>query len=177
MEFNNPQARSYLFELFNITGTNLDIEISMYDVGAALGLEKPEAGQLAEELIIAGWVELRNLSGGISINAEGLRALDIQQTENVEAPMKLTVDPVLGEQARAVLESVIGEIRSEVSTKEKKYQQLEEIIFDIKTLQVQLLSPNPKTAIVREVLRSISSALSSDSSSELGVKLGEMIKR
>jgi len=35
------------------------------------------------------------------------------------------------------------------------YGQWEEMVIDIKTIEVQMLSPHPKTAVIREVLRSM----------------------
>ena len=122
MEFDNPQARSYLAELFKVTGTNLDSEASMYDVGAALGLEKNEAGALAEELIIEGWVGLKSLSGGIGISAEGLSILDVKGTEPGGVVLRLDNDLILGEDARAVLESVIEEIKEEISKESDEFR-------------------------------------------------------
>jgi hypothetical protein len=177
MEFENPKSRSYLIELYNVTGADLDGEASMYEVGASLGLEKSEAGMLAEELMVEGLVELKSLAGGIRITAEGLRLLDVQSPESAEAVMHLSDDLVLGEQGRITVESVIDEIKAEISREQNSYTTLEEIVIDIKTLEVQLLSPIPKTAIIREVLRSISAALSSGGSSALGAKVREMIKR
>ena len=176
MEFDNPQARSYLSELYQVTGASLDLVVSMYEVGAALGLEKNDAGRLAEELIVEGWVELKTLSGGIGITAEGLRALDVKSLEPSAAVQKLGDDPVLGEQERTAVASVLDEIREELAKEVQDYALLEEIVIDIKTIQVQLLSLRPKTAIIKEILRSISSALSRGRSSETGARIDEMIR-
>ena len=78
MEFSTPQSRDYLYELYTISEGDTNSEVSMYDVGAALGLEKADAGTIAEELMVEGWVELKTLAGGISITAEGLKALNVK---------------------------------------------------------------------------------------------------
>ena len=177
MEFNNPQAGNYLMELYRATGADLDLVVSMYEVGAALSLEKETAAVLAEELIIEGWVELKNLSGGIAITAEGLQALDIKSAEPAAAVKRLSDDPILGEQERTVVESVLGDIRDELAKEVQNYALIEEIVIDIKTLQAQLLSPRAKTAIIRETLRSISSSLCRNRSSETGAKIDDMIRQ
>lgn len=175
MEFNNQQAGEYLMELYRAIGTDLDLVVSMYEVGAALSLEKDAAGALAEELIIDGLVELKSLSGGIGITSEGLRALDIKSAEP-SAVKGLSDDPILGEQDRTLVECLLNEIRDELATEVRNYAVIEEIVIDIKTLQVQMLSPRAKTAIIRETLRSVSSSLCRDRSSDTGAKIDEMLR-
>ena len=52
---------------------------------------------------------------------------------------------------------------------------MEEIVIDMKTIEVQLLSSRPKTAIVREILRSLSTLLKEvEATSRLSEKI-EMV--
>jgi len=51
--------------------------------------------------------------------------------------------------------------------------QLEEMVMDIKTIEIQMLSPHPKTGIIREILKSIARCLSCDA--DLKGKLDALI--
>ena len=68
---------AYLQELYNTTKGNTETQVSMYDLGPALGLEKTAAGKIAEDLMVLGFIELKTLAGGISITDEGLKKLGI----------------------------------------------------------------------------------------------------
>ncbi len=72
----NPEEQAYLNQLYTMTQGDPGVQVSMYDIGAALGVEKSEAGALAESLIIQDLAELKTLSGGIAITGNGLKALD-----------------------------------------------------------------------------------------------------
>ncbi len=78
---------AYLLELFQRTKGDARARVSMYDVGAALGMEKGAAGKTAEELIAAGWVEIKSLSGGIGITAEGIAAAQAAAPRRRSVPM------------------------------------------------------------------------------------------
>ena len=71
------QMNNFLQQLYQMSSGDVTAEVSMYDVGASLGLDKSDAGAVAEDLIIDGYAELKNLTGGISITTEGLRMLEV----------------------------------------------------------------------------------------------------
>ena len=114
------------------------------------------AGALAEDLIIEGYAELKNLAGGITITAEGIQALEIPGASDGagSAPggLQLGDEPVLSQASKDAVEKLIHEIKARCLSDKDDYRQLEEMVFDIKTLEVQLCSSRPKTSIVREVL-------------------------
>ena len=113
MDIDNPEAKRYLTELCTKTQGDTGAQISMFEVGAAIGLDKTEAGMVAEELIVEGLAELRNLSGGISITAQGLAL--IQGGGNGPAlkgvGLQLGSGQVLGDQGRQALQKIIKDIR------------------------------------------------------------------
>ena len=65
------QLKSYLTELHSMTDGDTAVQVSMYEVGELLGLDRAEAAAVAEDLIIEGYAELVSLSGGISITTAG----------------------------------------------------------------------------------------------------------
>jgi hypothetical protein len=158
MDNDNPEAKRYLTELCSMTQGNTGAQVSMFDVGAAIGLEKTEAGMMAEELIVQGLAELKTLSGGIGITSQGVEMI---RGKTVAAPvpagdaLQLGSGIVLGEKGRQAVEKVAADIRAALVQQGATVGQLEEIIIDIKTIETQMLSPNPKIAVIREVLRSL----------------------
>ena len=82
----NPEEQAFLYELYTMTRGDTSTQVSMYDIGKTLGLEKTAAGSMAESLFIQGFAELKTLSGGISITVEGLGALDIDLPGSPDSP-------------------------------------------------------------------------------------------
>jgi hypothetical protein len=162
MDNDNPEEKRYLTELCSMTQGNVGAQVSMFDVGAAIGLERADAGMMAEELIVQGFAELKTLSGGIGITSQGVEMI---RGKMVASPvpagdaLQLGSGTVLGEKGRQAVEKVLGNIRTAVIQQNATFGQLEEIVIDIKTIETQMLSPNPKIAVIREVLRSLHKSL------------------
>lgn len=177
MKFSTPQSRDYLHELYTKSEGDTNSEVSMYDVGAALGLEKSDAGTIAEDLMVEGWVELKTLAGGISITSEGLNALNVEDPSSGRnsSIIRLDSDLVLGDQSRSAVAVIVEEIKNELTGSSAGYLQLEEIIIDIKTIEIQMLSPKPKTSVIREVLRSLETSLLAIGSEEISRDIHAMI--
>ena len=177
MDPNGPEAQSYLAELYHLTAGDLNAQVSMYDVGAALNMEKTEAGKLAEDLIGSGLVEVKTLSGGIGITALGIERIQAAGLAgDVSAgALSLGSSSVLETEGREAVATVLQEIKSALSQQNAPYDRTEEMVIDIKTIEVQLLSPSPKTAIVREILRSLGQSLGSTGSTELSDTIDRMI--
>jgi len=179
MDNDNPEMKRYLTELCAKTQGDTGVQVSMFDVGAAIGLEKTEAGMVAEELIVEGLAELRSLSGGISITAQGV--------EMVQGPgcgpvlkgsgLQLGRGQILGEQGSQAVEKIIMAMRKTVLHGMATIGQLEEIVIDIKTIEIQMLSPKPKTAVIREVFRSLHARLNDLGFSTLAAEVETLIAR
>lgn len=148
---------SYLNELYQQTEGDVDKQASMYEVGIAIGLDKSNAGSLAEELMVQGKVELKTLSGGIGITTEGLAFLGIAVTSSQVSggDLKLSEGPVASDSDKSAIEEMTAEVRAIISKNQLEYAFVEEIVLDLKTVEVQMLSPHPKTAILREIFRSL----------------------
>ncbi len=148
---------NYLNELYQQTEGDIDKQASMYEVGIAIGLDKSIAGSLAEELMVLGKVELKTLSGGIGITTEGLAFLGIAGTSSQTkgGDQKLSEGPVVNDSDRSAIEAMTAKVRAVISGEHLEYTLLEEIVLDLKTVEVQMLSPNPKTAILQEIFRSL----------------------
>jgi hypothetical protein len=177
MDTNSPVAQNYVLELYQMTAGDINAQVSMYDVGAAIGLEKNDAGKLAEDLIGDGLVAVKTLSGGIGITDLGIEKA--QSTPGAGPAAAATIDlgkgPVMEKKAIDAIAPLIKEIQNRISRNEATYEQIEEMVMDLKTMEVQLLSPRPKTAIVREVLRSLHATLNAAGESDITEKIGKML--
>jgi len=178
MSIEDVQLNNYLQQLYQMSGGDVSAEVSMYEVGTVLGLDKSEAASVAEDLIIDGYAELKNLTGGISITTAGLRLLEVEITDgsdtSSEAKFTLGEGEVLAREGCTVVEHLVGEIKKAAVEGGFNYSQAEELVIDIKTLETQLLSNRPKKAIVKEILLSLANQLLAD---EQGASLAEQIRQ
>lgn len=161
MDLDELHGRNFLDELYRQTRGDTAVQVSMYEVGAALGLNKGEAGSLAESLIVDGLVELKTLAGGIGITDEGLASLGFAAPSGpaAGAAISLSSGPVATEQDRLTIADLIRQIKDALPGRSLAYEQLEEIVIDLKTVELHLLSPRPKVAVLRELCRSLHDAL------------------
>ena len=178
MDSENPNSKIFLAELHRQTKGDMQAQVSMYVIGAAIGLAKNEAGSLAEELMVAGLVELQTLAGGISITRDGLSSLGIsapQPAVNDDGEQRFGKGTIADKGDRELLCRLVLAVKSSLPGLDIEYQQLEEIVIDIKTIDVQLLSPAPKIAVLRELLRSLHGAFSRIAHQSLIAKLAPHI--
>lgn len=180
MSVDDMQMHNYMQKLFEMSGGDISTEVSMYEIGAALGMDRPEAGALAEDLIIDGYAELKNLTGGISITAAGLQMLNldpgVQEEGQGTGEVMLGEAEVLDAETVAAVEALAGELRVAITDGGFEYSELEELVIDLKTLQTQLLSSRPKTAVVRAILGSLVKPLDKTPENErLRNRIGKMI--
>lgn len=159
MDALETQAERYLDELFKQTAGKVDNQVSMFDIGAVMGLEKEAARRMAEDLIAEGLVEIKTLSGGIGITPQGIEMAQSMAGGNAGAELTLGKAPVLEEQGRRSLDTVLIAIKNHLAKTPTTFDRLEEVVIDIKTIEVQLLSPRPKTAVIRAVLSSLTEGL------------------
>ncbi|MDJ0623939.1 MAG: hypothetical protein QNJ17_13300 [Desulfocapsaceae bacterium] len=178
MDARAEHINDFLYELHRQTDGNIENQASMHEVGEHIGLAKTAAAALAEELMLNDLVELKTLAGEIGITQAGLDMLAqsgrIQQT--LGQVQRLSGEEVLTDDDRSILHSLVGDIQKVIATSELEYPRLEEMIVDLKTMEVQLLSKRPKTTIVQAILESLSVSLKTLHRSEILVKYGNIFK-
>jgi hypothetical protein len=170
-------STQFLLELFRLTKGDSSVQVATKDVGATVGLDKEAASKMSEDLIGEGWVEIKTLSGGIGITAEGVAAA---QAAGAKAPdggaqLSLGREPVLDTIGRTAVDRLTLEIKRHLATAPTPYAGLEEMVLDLKTLDIQLCSPRPKTAIVREILRSLQGNLDQAGATSIAQRLSAAI--
>lgn len=177
MTIPSQEELQFMLELHAMTNGDITAQISMYDVGTHLGMDKTTASDLSQDLIIGELVELKTLSGGIGITPKGLELLRSEGriTSVATETIQLSKGPVLDVQDRQHLDKLLREIRAAACDGKSSYAQLEEFIIDLKTLDTQLLSPRPKTKIVQATLESMLSAAEKFGSQELSRKVRMLV--
>jgi hypothetical protein len=176
MSSEDSSRQIFLQELYNRAKDDFEVKISMYDIGADLGLEKDETASLGQDLFIEGLAEMKTLSGGMGITQKGLDALGININVNNEAKsFSIGSGPVLDDLGRKAVYELLNKIKAGLDSKAFPFDLMEEIVIDLKTIEVQMLSPNPKTIIIREIFKSINQNLKDLASQDLKLDLQTII--
>jgi len=176
MSLKDSSRQVFLQELYKRAGGDFKVQISMYDIGADLGIGKDEVAALGQDLFIEGLAEMITLSGGMGITQKGLEALGINITpENETQYFRLGNGPVLDVQGKKVVNELLNKIRAGLDGKTFPFDLMEEIVIDLKTIEVQMLSPNPKTLIVREILKFINQNIKGLAPNDLILELQTII--
>ncbi len=172
--------QKFLIELSEQTKGDASAQISMYDIGAALGMDRNESSRAAETLMSWGLAEVRTLSGGIGITAEGLedaRKLGAVTGSLAGAGPRLGDAPIMDDLSRQGSEQIVMVLKNQTGKLALDFDVLTELMADLKTIDAQLTSSKPKTAIIRECFRSVKGILekagTDDSLAQVRALLGE----
>jgi len=170
----DESGQQFLIQLFEQTGGDPSVQASMYDIGEHLGLDRDSASRVAETLMGLQLVEIRTLSGGIGISADGAsevkRLLGSASTAN-GSPGRLSDQPVMDSTGCRGVEQVAGDLKSRAGKLGLDFDGLSELMADLKTIDAQLGSSRPKSAIIRECLRSLREALEGSAEAEVLQKI------
>ena len=173
-------GRQFLIQLFEKTHGDAAMQVSMYEIGGLLGLEREAASRVAENLIGSQMVEIRTLSGGIGISAAGLEL--VQEligplASDAGESAKLGDEPLLNSIARQTVEQIVIEIKDQVGTLGLGFDTLTELMADLKTIDAQLDSSRPKTTIIRQCFLSIGGVLETKPNSSLNGRVKALLDR
>jgi hypothetical protein len=165
---NHPVVQQMLAELHRHTGGDPSGKVSMYDLGQALGIDREEAQEAGQALLGAGLAPIVSLSGSIRITAEGRARVSAGgEAANETDGVRLGAEPVLSAALRQALENATARLKGQIGQRGWAFDPLSEIMADLKTLDAQLQSPRPKTAIVRACLQSITALLERTGATDL----------
>jgi hypothetical protein len=174
----DEQQTSFLMSLFETTQGDGAIKVSMHDVGMAIGLDKEDVTRVAEAVIGVGWAEVKTLSGGIGISQEGVEkavSLGARLPLDVEGVVCLGEEAVINDGVRDVVESVLASLKLDVAHQTFDFDTTAEMIADIRTLEMQLTSPKPKTAILRAGFESVKAVLGSANNVETLSQINQLL--
>ena len=163
MNSDEMTSASYLQELYDTTLGDPEVTVSMHDIGLSIGIEKSEAGRIAEGLMVTGYIELKTLAGGIGITNEGILSLGITpQASGQEAELQLSSGPVITGEDRQVIENILSNIKNELARQPPNYPSIEQTVLDIKVIELHLLSPSPKSAVFLALFHSLAQSFDKD---------------
>lgn len=151
-----PESLEPFFSaLLQRTQTDLNKTVSMTVVGADIGLDKAAASRAVEELMALGVVEIRTLSGAIGLTEDGKRLAE-QSIPVDEAT--LGEMPQITEAARAAMKALLSSIQNSIAALPSGFDATQ-TLSDLQTMEIQLASPHPWTAILRECLKAVQADL------------------
>ncbi|MDJ0816661.1 MAG: hypothetical protein QNJ58_10690 [Desulfobacterales bacterium] len=174
----NDATRQFMIQLMEETNGDQSAQISMYEVGSSLGLDRDDAARVAEELMGLQLVEIRTLSGGIGMSAAGFEMMQellgpIDMASN--SATRLGDEPILTAPGREAVVEIINDIKRDAGTLGLDFDSLSELMADLKSIDAQLESSRPKTAILRACFISICQVLKTKPETSLIGKINGLI--
>jgi len=171
-------AQQFLIQLFEQTQGDVSIQVSMYDIGGLLGMDRDTASSVAQELMGRQLAEIRTLSGGIGLSADGAARI-----QNLMGPMasdtsgseQLGDGPAMTSGGQQAVAQVVSELKNQTGSLGLDFDTLGELMADLKTMEAQLDSSRPKTAIIRECLRSVLGVVEKAQSRQLVDRLCKLV--
>ena len=174
----DESGQQFLIQLFEQTRGEPSAQVSMYDVGKDIGMDRDTSSRVAEILIGLQLVEIRTLSGGIGISAEGadeVKSLMGGTARTDELFRRLTDQPVMDQINSQAVEQIAAELKSKAGNLGLDFEGLSELMADLKTIDAQLSSSRPKTAIIRECLHSLQQILGDSADAECLAKVNVLL--
>jgi len=170
--------QQFLAALFEQTKGDVSVQVSMYTIGEALGMDRDAATMVAQELMGRQLAEIRTLSGGIGISVDGSKMIEeLMGTPASGSPESANLGntPVLKTQARQTVAQIVSDLKNQTGSYGLNFDDLDELMADLKTMEAQLGSARPKTAIVRECLRSILGVVAKTGNSQIIDRLRKLV--
>lgn len=167
---------SFLIAVNAETGAGAE-KTSMYTVGERLEMARAEAQRAAETLIGMGLLEVRTLSGDIGLTEEGVAACVALGggTGGDAPPAGLSGGPIMTDSDRAAAEAMAGQLKFLAGDKSWAFDALTDLMADLKTIDAQLMSSRPKTAIVKECFRSMQELLRDGGHRDVAEAVGRLV--
>ena len=116
------------------------------------------------------------IDNGIGISENAVRQIEssgLAGSGDSDPLASFGKDTVIDADARQAVEQIIAAAKDRVGTLGLAFDLLSEVMADLKSIDAQLESPRPKTAIVRECFRSLTAALEPD---EIAGRIGRLLK-
>jgi len=147
-------AKRMLRAIYQETGGAGNQTAGMWAIGEKLGLDRGRTEDIAMQLVADGLVEIKSLSGGLSLTEEGRAGIQDLSVEKSAAP-----DPA----------SWISRIESEISRIESEMQEWaiddptarHDLEIDIATLKLQIERSRPLNLVILNILEAIQEILAS----------------
>ena len=146
-------AQALFQELSHCTEGNPAAQASMYAMGETIGLDRDASARAAEDLMAAGLVEIRTLSGGIGLSEEGANLLG--EADEGPGVNRLGTGSPLSPPQYEVVEQTLTRLKADFGERGLPFEILSEMMADIRSIEAQLASPKAKTPIIRACFASL----------------------
>ena len=159
----------FVVELYLQTKGDPSNTVSWYDIGESMGLDREGSSHAAEDIIGTGLAEIKTLNGGITITDDGIdeaQKLGASLGAGISANPTLGDDPILDENSSQAVEQIAGGLKNRMGEKNWGFDTLSELMADLKSIDAQLSSPHPKTAVIRECFLSIMGILEKENDAD-----------
>lgn len=160
-----PEEHQFLMALRDKLGGDLSGCASMFDVGETLGLDRAASSRIAENLMALEMVDIRTLAGAIGLTQAAAEIIDT--TGGKDAAAGLGPGPVIHDTGLQAVETMTVDLKSRIGDMGLEFERLSELTADLKSIDAQLSSPRPKTAILRACFESIADVLSESGKSDV----------
>ena len=170
----DENGKKFIFALFDHVNGDLSAKVSMYEIGEKIGLDRDAAAKTSEMLIAGDLVEIKTLSGGVGIARHAVDEIrQMQDTSSGEKKQMVPLGdaPVLSQIEIQAVEAMIHKIKNAINEWGLSFEELAGVIADVKTIEIQLTSPAPKTAIIRDCFRSVRQWIDKQSKTEVALQL------
>lgn len=157
LEALSAAARRFVESLYDLTRGDTTAQVSMYDVGSGLGLDREASSAVAQELMGTGLIEIRTLSGGIGISRDGAALFGTETNPDHSSRGWLTLgdDPILDLRRIEAVERLLSKVKYAIGELGIPFDQLTDLMADIRTVEAQLTSSQPKTGVIKECLSTL----------------------
>lgn len=172
-------GQQFLSKLFEQTNGDVAMQVSMYDIGDLLGMDRDTASAVAQELMGRQLAEIRTLSGGIGISADGsARVQEIMgpMASDSSESASLGNTSVLNSGGRQTVDRIVEELKNQTGSLGLDFDTLSELMADLKTIEAQLDSTRPKTAIIRACLGSVLDVIEKTNDSRMAGRIRKLVE-
>jgi len=172
----NDAEKQFLLTLYDRLDGSMSGQVSMYDVGAAMGREKPESLRIAESLMGMDAVAVRTLSGAVGLTETGITAARALGAGGGDATPRLGEGPIVDDAGKAVVEVLVTAVKADAGGMGLDFDALAELVADLRTIDAQLASPRPKTAVLRAAFTSLKKTLAAANRKDDAARIEKFIK-
>lgn len=173
----NPTSRQFLEALHAQTGDDTDQQVSMYDLGAVIGLDRDQSTTTAEDLMAEGLLEIRTLSGAVALSQDGQALFRTAAADaGTAAADRLGQRSPMDEHQRGLVEQLLATLKAETGKQSFDYEAMAEMVADVRTIEAQLTSPRAKTAVVRSCLEALRELAGTQASPQWQARLEAMLR-
>ena len=171
----DQEERTFLAEIYQCVGKNPAASVSMYEIGEKLGMDRQKSARIAEMLLAGGLLDLRSLSGAVALTQSGHETAAAVQPSGTGGRFSLGDGPLLDADQQQALSTIVADLQRQAGEMGLEFDALSELVADLKTVEAQLTSPRPKSAVIRACFESIRDRLQGAGDTRLAGTVADLL--